>query len=133
MPCAFPNQALKLRVHAEYPPFTSGLWFPHQENRVDGRHLLAKGPARYELCLSNLGPSPLLGSACEDLHAPAKADRDPRSLAEPSARTRQGHLAQGNTFLGAYMKNDHFFAFREKSARLQLKYYFSLARRHFHG
>lgn len=107
------------------------LRFPHQGDGADGGHSLAKGPTSSELCLSNLGPSPSLGSSCECPHAPAETDGDPRGLAEPSARTRHGHLAQGNTFLGAYMKNDHFFAFREKPAWLQLKYFFYLARRPF--
>lgn len=40
----------------------------------------------------------------EGPHASAKNDRHPWGLAESSARNRHGHLPQGNTFLGTYMK-----------------------------
>lgn len=119
----------KFEVHSEHPAFSSWLHFPHWGDGADRGHLLAKRLARGELCLSNVGSSPLLGCAREGPRASAKTDGDPHGLTEPSARTTHGHLAQGNTSLGAYMKNNHFFAFREK----QLKYYFCLARRHFHS
>lgn len=97
------------------------------------KHLLANDPMRSELCLSDLGLSPSLESAREGPHASAETARDPWALNEPSVRTRHRRLDQGNTFLGVYMKNDHFFAFREKPTWLQLKYYFCLARHHFHS